>query len=93
MAAPGVGVLSTVPFINVATVTVGDDTFSGYPVEFAALDIASGNLVDGGLCTTTGDWVGKVVLCYRGEISFYDKVMNVQNSGGVAAVIYNSYSF
>ena len=25
-----------------------------------------------------------------GDISFYDKVMNVQNSGGVAAVIYNN---
>ena len=29
-------------------------------------------------------------MCERGDISFYDKVMNVQNSGGVAAVIYNN---
>ena len=28
--------------------------------------------------------------CERGDISFYDKVMNVQNSGGVAALIYNN---
>lgn len=47
-------------------------------------------LVDGGLCTATGNWAGKVVLCQRGDISFYDKVMNVQNSGGSAAVIYNN---
>jgi serine protease len=31
-----------------------------------------------------------IVACYRGEISFYDKVMNVQNSGGIAVVIYNN---
>jgi hypothetical protein len=30
------------------------------------------------------------VLCERGVISFYDKVMNVQNNGGTAAVIYNN---
>jgi subtilisin family serine protease len=47
-------------------------------------------LADGGLCTTTGNWAGKVVLCSRGDISFYDKVRNVQNSGGVAAIIYNN---
>ena len=90
LAAPGVGVLSTVPFINISSVTVGGETYSGYPVEFAALGIVSGDLVNGELCTSTGDWSGKVVLCERGEISFYDKVMNVQNSGGVAAVLYNN---
>lgn len=30
------------------------------------------------------------MLCQRGSISFYDKVKNVQNGGGVAAVIYNN---
>ena len=30
------------------------------------------------------------MLCERGDISFYDKVMAVQNAGGVAAVIYNN---
>jgi hypothetical protein len=30
------------------------------------------------------------VLCQRGAISFYDKVMNVQNSGGAAALIFNN---
>jgi hypothetical protein len=43
-------------------------------------------------CATAphGAWAGKVVLCERGVISFYDKVINVQNSGGAAAVIYNN---
>lgn len=90
LAAPGVSVLSTVPFLNKASVTVGGETINGHPVEFAALGTASGTLADGGLCATTGSWSGKVVLCQRGDISFYDKVMNVQNSGGTAAVIYNN---
>lgn len=90
LAAPGVGVLSTIPYKDISTVTVGNEVFSGYHVEYAGRGSATGTLVDGGLCTTTGEWAGKVVLCYRGEISFYDKVMNVQNSGGVAAVIYNN---
>ncbi len=59
-------------------------------IEFSAYTSASGALVDGGLCTASGSWSGKVVLCERGDISFYDKVMNVQNGGGVAAVIYNN---
>lgn len=92
LAAPGVGVLSTLPYINISTVTVAGNIYNGNHVEFTpfAPDGVSGLLADGELCTATGDWAGKVVLCQRGEISFYDKVMNVQNSGGVAAIIYNN---
>ncbi len=90
LAAPGVGVLSTVPYTSVNTLVVDGVTYSGSQIEYAAYGTATGALVDGGLCTTTGSWQGKVVLCQRGDISFYDKVMNVQNSGGVAAVIYNN---
>ena len=90
LAAPGVNVLSTLSYKPTVNVTVNDTVYSAIHVEYAAYGTASGELVDGGLCTTGGDWDGKVVLCYRGEISFYDKVMNVQNSGGVAAVIYNN---
>jgi subtilisin family serine protease len=90
LAAPGVGVLSTVPYIDYSALTVDGTTYLGAHVEYSARGSVSGNLVDGGLCTTTGDWAGKVVLCLRGDISFYDKVMNVQNGGGAAAVIYNN---
>jgi len=90
LAAPGVGVLSTIPYVDMSTVTVGSEVTSGYHVEYAGRGSATGILADGGLCTSTGDWAGMTVLCYRGEISFYDKVMNVQNSGGVAVVIYNN---
>lgn len=90
LAAPGVGVLSTVPYLDASSITVDGVTYTGGHIEYSARGTASGILVDGGLCTTTGAWSGKVVLCQRGDISFYDKVMNVQNSGGAAAVIYNN---
>jgi serine protease len=90
LAAPGVDVLSTVPYLATDELTVDGVTYVGQHIEYSPTGTASGVLVDGGLCTTTGDWEDKVVLCERGDISFYDKVMNVQNSGGAAAVIYNN---
>jgi subtilisin family serine protease len=90
LTAPGVDVLSTVPYMDDSTLTVDGVEYSGYHLEYASREDVSGNLVDGGLCTTEGAWAGLVVLCERGDISFYDKVMNVQNSDGAAAVIYNN---
>jgi hypothetical protein len=90
LAAPGVSVLSTVPYIESRSLAVDGVNYAAQHVEFAAYGEASGALVDGGLCTSTGSWSGKVVLCQRGDISFYDKVMNVENSGGAAAIIYNN---
>lgn len=90
LAAPGVGVLSTVPYLDVNTLTAGNTTYSAGHVEFSARGSASGQLVNGGLCDSVGSWSGKVVLCERGVIAFYDKVINVQNGGGVAAVLYNN---
>jgi serine protease len=90
LAAPGVGVLSTVPYIDENTVTVGAASYSGSHLEFSARGTASGVLVDGGRGTATNlAWAGKVVLIERGDITFYEKVLNVQNSGGVGCVIYN----
>lgn len=90
LAAPGVSVLSTVPWLATVNLTVGGATYPGQHIENAAYGTATGALANGGLCDSTGSWSGKVVLCERGVISFYDKVMNVQNSGGAAAVIYNN---
>ncbi|MGH9804541.1 MAG: S8 family serine peptidase, partial [Candidatus Acidiferrales bacterium] len=88
-----VGVLSTVPWHDENTLTVGGTTFVGNRLEGAAdTGGASGALADGGLCTSSGSWSGKVVLCERGDISFCDKATNVKNGGGVAAVIYNNAS-
>jgi serine protease len=91
LAAPGVGVLSTVPYVEANTVTVGNTTVQGEHIEFSARGTVTGALVDGGLGDTENPaWTGKVVLVQRGSISFYDKVINVQNSGGVACIIYNN---
>ncbi|MBW6466857.1 MAG: S8 family serine peptidase, partial [Brevefilum sp.] len=90
LAAPGVSVLSTVPFIDESSVTIGGVSFDAFHIENAARGSASGALVNGGLCDSTGSWSGKVVLCQRGVISFYDKVINVQNGGGTAALVYNN---
>ena len=90
LAAPGVNVLSTLPFIAEGYVLVDSVEYEAIGIEFAATGTISGPLTDGGLCLGTGDWADSVVLCERGDISFYEKVMNVQSSGGVAAVIYNN---
>lgn len=90
IAAPGVSVLSTVPYLDTNKVTVSGVEYSGGHLEYSARGTASGALVDGGLCGTTGSWSGKVVLCQRGEYDFFTKVNNVKNSGGVAAIVYNN---
>ena len=90
LAAPGVGVLSTVPYLDSTSLTVDGVAYAASHIEYSARGNATGALVNGGLCDATGSWSGKVVLCERGVIDFYTKVMNVQNSGGAAAVIYNN---
>jgi subtilisin family serine protease len=90
LAAPGVNVLSTIPYIETNTVTVDGDVYTANHIEFSPYGTASGVLVYGGRCTASGSWDGMVVLCERGDISFFDKVMAVQNGGGAAAVIYNN---
>jgi len=95
LAAPGVDVLSTVPWSATNTLAVNGATYDGGHIENAASTGASGvagQLVDGGLCDSTGSWSGKIVLCARGNISFYDKVMHVQSGGGVGTAIYNNAS-
>jgi subtilisin family serine protease len=89
IAAPGVSVLSTVPWTT-PTVSVSGSAFNGALLEFSAEANVSGALVNGGLCDSVGAWSGKVVLCQRGTISFADKANNVKAGGGVAALIYNN---
>jgi subtilisin family serine protease len=90
IAAPGVAVLSTTPWLDLNTLSAGDATWTGGRLDGAPRTTAVGNLVDGGLCTSAGTWAGKVVLCQRGSNSFANKVANVQAGGGSAAVVYNS---
>lgn len=93
LAAPGVGVLSTIPWIGTHSLTAGGTTWTGGGMEGSASSSGtSGILANGGLCDTNGNgaWAAKVVLCQRGTVTFADKVNNVQSGGGVAAVIYNN---
>jgi serine protease len=91
LVAPGVGVLSTVPWLNENSVTADGTTYFGNWIENAARsESVIGDLADGGLCDSVGAWQGKVVLCQRGIITFFEKVMNVQTGGGVAAIAYNN---
>jgi serine protease len=94
LAAPGVGVLSTVGYVEDNRLAIGSEAWDGGWIEGAAYTSSSGvtgPVADGGKCTSTSAaWSGKVVLCQRGDITFADKVKYVQNSGGVAAVIYNN---
>lgn len=93
LSAPGVGVISTVPFGGTHQLTLGGNTLAGFGVEGAAATTISGingTVADGGICDSVGAWGGKVVLCQRGTVSFAIKVANVQSGGGAATVIYNN---
>ncbi|MGV6851754.1 MAG: S8 family serine peptidase [bacterium] len=90
IAAPGVSVLSTLPFKTVAEVAVGGSTYTGSQIEFSADGVASGVVVDGGLCDSVGSWNGMLVMCERGSVSFFDKVNNAQTGGASSVVIYNN---
>ncbi|MBA3572674.1 MAG: S8 family serine peptidase [Pyrinomonadaceae bacterium] len=91
LVAPGVAVLSTVPFIETNSITVGTATYSGSHIEFSGRGTVSALLVDGGRAAAmNAAWSGKVVLVERGDNTFNEKVQNVQNSGGLACVIYNN---
>jgi len=91
LAAPGVGVLSTVPWTDTDTLSYSGGGASGGHVEFSGRTAGlSAPMVDGAQCTAAGAWSGKVVLCQRGTNSFLEKVNNVTAGGGLAAVIYNN---
>jgi serine protease len=89
LAAPGVGVLSTVPFVS-ATASVDGVSYIVSSLEGTQQLSRSGNLVNGGLCTSSGSWSGRTVLCERGEISFADKVNNAHAGGAAAVIVYNN---
>ena len=94
IAAPGVAVLSTVPMGagSEATTDVGGTAYPVIGMAGSPMLSASGALADFGLGDTPvpGSMTGKVCLIRRGNIAFSDKVLNCQNSGGAAAIIYNN---
>lgn len=90
---PGVDTLSTVPTGTggVYYTTVAGVQHESVPMEGTPSAIVTAPLYNFGLGTAVdAGAAGKVCLISRGEISFSDKVLNCQNSGGVAAVVYNN---
>lgn len=93
IAAPGVGVLSTLPNGKglLGSLAAGGQSPEAFPFEGSPQVSRSGALFNFGL----GDAVnaaasGRVCLIARGTVDFSTKVANCQASGGVAAVIYNN---
>jgi subtilisin family serine protease len=91
IAAPGVAVLSTLPYIETNYAMVEGVEYDANHVEFAPYGEVSAPLADGGLCLATDSALsGTIALCQRGDISFYDKVINAQGSGAAGVIIYNN---
>jgi len=93
IAAPGVGVLSTVPMGagSDSTLVVGGTTYAPGGMDGSPKTTASAALADFGLGDAVNAAVsGKVCLIARGTIDFATKVSNCQASGGVGAVVYNN---
>lgn len=94
LAAPGVGVLSTVPAFSQtgASTTVGGVSYTVQSMDGSPRASGSGALADFGLglTATPGSMSGRVCLIQRGQVSFAQKVLNCQLSGGVGAIVYNN---
>ncbi|MCB1642658.1 MAG: S8 family serine peptidase, partial [Xanthomonadales bacterium] len=89
LSAPGVSVLSTVPWTG-ASFSVGNSDYLVAVMEDSVAASANGALVNGGRCTGSGSWGGRIVLCERGDIAFADKALNAAAGGASGVVIYNN---
>lgn len=95
LAAPGVGVLSTLPRSTGYSVLLklGRTTFDAIPMQGSPSRTGRGSLVDCGLgdapCPGGG---GQLCLIERGEIFFAAKVLACEAGGGRGAIIYNNVS-
>ena len=93
IAAPGVGVLSTVPTNagSQSALTVGSTVYAPGAMDGSPIRTVTAPLADFGIGDAVNSAVsGKVCLIARGTIDFATKVANCQNSGGVGAVVYNN---
>ena len=99
IAAPGVGILSTVPagMGLEGTLISGTKVVNALPLEFSGSTPAvglTGQLVDCGSGLDGSFFpaavTGNIALIERGDKTFKEKTLNAQNAGAVAAVIYNN---
>ncbi|MEX3072368.1 S8 family serine peptidase [Vibrio alginolyticus] len=91
--AGGVNTLSTYPadMASTSVVTVGEQVIASSGMTYSSQGYVSGDVYYMGI----GDAVdtqanGKICIIDRGEITFDEKVMNCENSGGLGAVIVNN---
>ena len=89
--AGGVATLSTYPSgtATIASLTGDGAGFSAGSMENSG-SASGGTYFMGTAEATDADANGKVCLIDRGNISFHDKVLNCENSGGIGAVIINN---
>ena len=87
LAAPGVGVPSTVPW-STSALSVGGDVYGGRYVLTTARAVASGPLADGGTCSSAGAWSGKIVRCRITTSSWVTPIQNAVRGGAVGVVVY-----
>ncbi len=93
LVAPGDQVYSTVPMGDgvAAALTMPGETLLPGTLEGSPQLAVSGPVADFGLGDKVTDTMaGKVCLIARGSISFAEKVLNCQKSGGIGAVVYNN---
>jgi subtilisin family serine protease len=96
IAAPGTGILSTVPVGSgrESFLTVEATSYESYPMKFSAYDDVTGELYDVGYGQTEDvdglDLSGKIALIERGFISFKDKIVNVYSKGAIGAIVFNN---
>jgi subtilisin family serine protease len=93
LVAPGDQVYSTVPMgegmiaaLSVPGETLLPGTLAGSPMLSVSAPLADFGLGD----KVTSTMAGKLCLIVRGSISFAEKVLNCQLSGGVGAIVYNN---
>ena len=99
LAAPGVGILSTVPAGKgqESWLKSGNDVFDANPLEFSGLTAASGltrPIYDCGRGLNAGSFPaavnGNIALIERGDNTFKEKTVNAQNAGAAGLAIYNN---
>ncbi len=90
ISAPGVAVLSTVPWVGVGRVSVNGQDYECNAVKGAKNGTGAGILVDGGNCANKGSWRKKVVMCTRDHETYFSTMLaNAASGGAKAAIIIN----